>query len=109
MAQVGLFQKVYLEIPLHGVKLGHAVGNRGAGSEHHALAACDFVDVPAFQQHIAGLLCIAGGEARHVAHFGVEEQVFIRKFCFHRKMSVSLQLTTVLTVTTLRIMTLLRF
>ena len=33
----------------------------------------------------------------------------IRKFCFHRKMSVSLQLTTVLTVTTLRIMTLLRF
>lgn len=37
----------------------------------------DLVDVPAFQQHIAGLLCIAGGEARHVAHFGVEEQVFI--------------------------------
>ena len=77
VAQVGLFQEVYLKIPLHGVKLGHAVGNRGAGSEHHALAACDFVDVPAFQQHIAGLLCIAGGKARHVAHFGVEEQVFI--------------------------------
>ena len=77
VAQVCLFQEVYLEIPLHGVKLGHAVGDRGAGGEHHALAACDLVDIPAFQQHIAGLLCIAGGEARHIAHFGVEEQVFI--------------------------------
>ena len=39
----------------------------------------------------------------------LQVSAFIRKFCFRRKMSVSLQSTTALTATTLRIMILLRF
>ena len=52
-------EPVILEIPLHGVKLGHGVADRGAGGKDNAPAAGDLVHVAALGEHIAGLLGIA--------------------------------------------------
>ena len=64
-------QAVILKIPLHGVKLGHGVADRGAGGKDNPSVAGDLVHVAALGEHIAGLLGIAGGEARHIPHLGV--------------------------------------
>ena len=64
-------QAVILEIPLHGVKLGHGVADRGAGGKDNTPAAGDLVHVAALGEHIAGFLGIAGGEARYIPHLGV--------------------------------------
>ena len=52
MGHVQLLQAVILEIPLHGVKLGHRVGNRRAGGKDDAPAAGDLVHVAALGEHI---------------------------------------------------------
>ena len=70
-------QPVILEIPLHGVKLRHRVGNRRAGGKDDTPAAGDLIHVAAFGEHIAGFLRVSGGEARHIAHFCVQKQIFI--------------------------------
>ena len=66
-----LLQAVILEIPLHGVKLGHGVGNRRAGGKDDAPAAGDLVHVAALGEHIRGFLRVRCGEARHVAHLRI--------------------------------------
>ena len=66
-----LLQAVILEIPLHGVKLGHGVGHRRAGGKDDAPAAGDLVHVAALGEHIRRFLRIRGGEARHIAHLGI--------------------------------------
>ena len=76
MRHAQLLQPVILEIPLHGVKLGHAVGNRRAGGKNYTAPACDFIHVPALGKHIAGFLRVRSGKARHIPHFCIEEQVF---------------------------------
>ena len=70
-------QGIILQIPLHGIKLGHGVGNGRTRGKHHTTPAGDFVHVPAFQKHIRGLLRFAGGKARHIAHFRQKEHVFV--------------------------------
>ena len=52
---------VVLEIAHHGVDFRHAVGHRRTRGEHNALAACDFIHIPALHQHIAGFLGVSGG------------------------------------------------
>ncbi len=37
----------------------------------------DLVEIPAFQEHVAGLLRVGSGETSHVAHFRVEKQIFV--------------------------------
>ena len=80
-----LLQPVILEIPLHGVKLGHAVGNRRAGGKNYTAPACDFIHVPALGKHIAGFLRVRSGKARHIPHFCIEEQVFIIVRLVHKE------------------------
>ena len=67
---------VVLEVAHHGVKLRHAVADGCAGGEHDALVISDLVDIPAFQQHIRGFLCVSGRESGHISHLGIEEQIF---------------------------------
>lgn len=71
MGHVQFLQAVILEIPLHGVKLGHGIADRGAGGENNTTAAGDLIHVATLGEHITGLLGVAGGEASHVPHFGV--------------------------------------
>ena len=66
-----LNQEVVLEIALNGIHLGHGVGDGSPGGEDDAPPARDFVQVAALGEHVAGLLGVGGGQARHVAHFGV--------------------------------------
>ena len=74
MCHAQFLQAVILEIPLHGVKFGHGVADRGAGGKDNPPAAGDLVHVATLGEHITGLLGVAGGEARHIPHFRVEEQ-----------------------------------
>ena len=80
-----LLKPVILEIPLHGVKLRHAVGNRRAGGKDNAPAAGDLVHIAALGKHIAGFLRVRSGEARHIPHLGIEEQVFIVVRLVHKE------------------------
>ena len=85
MRHAQLLKPVILEIPLHGVKLGHAVGNRRAGGKDHTAPACDFIHIAALGKHIAGFLCVRSGEARHIPHLGIEEQVFVVVRLVHKE------------------------
>jgi len=71
VGHVQLLQAVILEIPLHGVKFGHAVRYGGAGGKDNPSVAGDFVHIATLRKHIAGLLGIAGGETCHIPHLGV--------------------------------------
>ena len=71
VGHVQLLQAVILEIPLHGVKFGHAVRYGGAGGENHTTVSGQFIHIATLCKHIAGLLGIAGGETCHIPHFGV--------------------------------------
>ena len=77
MGHAQLLQPVILEIPLHGVKLGHGVADRCAGGKDNAPAAGDLVHVAALGEHIRRFLRVRRGEARHVAHFCVEKEVLV--------------------------------
>ena len=72
-----LLQPVMLQIPLDGVKLGHAVGDGSAGGKHHAAITGQLIHVAALGIHIRGFLRVRRGEASHIPHFRVEEQVFV--------------------------------
>ncbi len=71
MREAPLFERVVLEVAHHRVQLGHTVGNRRSGGEHDAPVVGDFVDVPAFEIHVAGFLRVGGGQPGDVAHLGV--------------------------------------
>ena len=71
MGHVQFLQAVILEIPLHGVKLGHGVADRGSGGKDNATVSGNLVHIATLRKHIAGLLGIAGGETCHIPHFGV--------------------------------------
>ena len=71
MGQPFLLQRAVLEIPHHGVKLRHAVADRGAGRKDDAAPAGQLVHVAALHVHVAGFLRLGGRNARHVAHFGI--------------------------------------
>ncbi len=72
-----LLQPVILEIPLHGVKLRHGVGNRRAGGEDDAPAAGESRPCSGTWRTYRGLLGVRGGEASHIPHLRIEEQIFV--------------------------------
>ena len=74
---------IVLKVSHHGVELRHAVADGGSGSEDHALAVGDLVDIPAFEQHIRGFLRVGSGKSRHVPHFCIEEKVFVMMRLVH--------------------------
>ena len=78
MGQPFLLQRAVLEIPHHGVKLRHAVADRGAGRKNDAAPACQLVHILALHKHIRRFLRFRCGQARNIAHFCVEEQVLER-------------------------------
>ena len=69
MGHVQFLQAVILEIPLHGVKLGHGVADRCAGGKNHATVSGDLIHIAAFGKHIGGFLCVRCGKASHIPHF----------------------------------------
>ena len=71
VGHVQFLQAVILEIPLHGVKFGHGVADRGACCKDNATPAGQFIHITALGKHIAGFLGIAGGETCHIPHFCV--------------------------------------
>ena len=71
VGHVQLLQAVILEIPLHGVKFGHAVRYGGASGENHTTVSGQFIHIATLCKHIAGLLGIACGETCHIPHLGV--------------------------------------
>ena len=67
-----------MEIPHHGVKLRHAVADRGAGRKDDAAPACQLVHILALHKHIRRFLRFRSGQTCDIAHFCVEEQVLER-------------------------------
>lgn len=85
MRHVLLFQRVVLQIPLHGVHFRHGIADRGAGGEYYAASGGQLVHVPAFQEHIRGLLRLRGGKAGYIAHFCGEKQILVPVRFVHKK------------------------
>ena len=75
VGHVAALECAVLQVTLHGVQLGHAVGNWSAGGKDDAPAASQFIHVATLHEHVRGLLCFRSGQASHVAHLRVEEQV----------------------------------
>ena len=75
--QPQLLQADILQIPLESEQFHHGVGHRGAGGKHHAFAARNLVQIPAFQKQICGFLRFRLRDTCHIAHLGGKEQVFI--------------------------------
>ena len=75
VGHVAALEGAVLQVPLHGVQLRHAVGNRSAGSKDDAPAASQLVHVAALHEHIRGLLRLRCRQTSYVAHLRVEEQV----------------------------------
>ena len=73
--QAFLLQRSVLEIPHDRVQFRHGIADRRSGRKHHALAAGDFIHIPAFHKHIRGFLRLRSGQACHVPHLRVKEQV----------------------------------
>ena len=61
MGHAQLLQPVILEIPLHGVKLGHGIADRGAGGENHTTVSGDLVHIATLGKHIRGFLRVRCG------------------------------------------------
>ena len=91
MGQPFLLQRAVLEIPHHGVKLRHAVADRGAGRKNDAAPACQLVHILALHKHIRRFLRFRGGQACDIAHFCVEEQV-LERVCLVYEQSIYAQL-----------------
>ena len=85
------FQRAVLEVALHGVQLRHGIGNRRTCGEDHTASAGQLVHIPAFQEHVCGLLRFAGGKAGDVAHLRHEEPV-LESVGFIHKQPVHAQL-----------------
>ena len=66
-----------LEIAHHGIQLRHGVGHGSTRGKHDAAAAGQLVHIAALEIHVAGLLRVRGGEARHVAHLRVQKKVLV--------------------------------
>ena len=91
MGQPFLLQCAVLEIPHHGIKLRHAVADRGAGRENDAAPACQLVHILALHKHIRRFLRFRSGQACDIAHFCVEEQV-LERVCLVYEQSIYAQL-----------------
>ena len=91
MGQPFLLQRAVLEIPHHGVKLRHAVADRGAGRKNDAAPACQLVHILALHKHIRRFLRFRSGQTCNIAHFCVEEQV-LKRVCLVYKQPVYAQL-----------------
>ena len=74
MRHAAALQGSVLQVPLHGVQLGHRVADRCARSKDDAAAAGQLVHVAAFQVHVAGFLRFGSGNPRHVAHLRVQKK-----------------------------------
>ena len=86
MGHVQFLQAVILEVPLHGVKLSHTVRHRSTGGKDNAPASGNLIHVATLGEHITGLLwASAGGEARHIPHFGVKKQVLVVVCLVHKQ------------------------
>ena len=72
-----LLQRVVLEVSHHGVQFRHGVTDGSAGGKDHTPASGLFIQVPALEVHIGGLLCIRSRKASHIPHFRVEEKVLV--------------------------------
>ena len=71
MGHVQFLQAVILEIPLHGVKLGHGVADRGSGCKDNATVSGNLVHIAALGKHIGGFLRVRCGKTSHIPHFCV--------------------------------------
>ena len=61
VGHVQFLQAVILEIPLHGVKLGHGVADRGSGCKDNATVSGNLVHIAALGKHIGGFLRVRCG------------------------------------------------
>src|SRR5207247_8983986 len=68
-------QRRHLQIPLHGVHLGHAVGDWRARREHNSASTIDSLDVANFEEHIEGSLGRGLRQAGDASHFSDVEEV----------------------------------
>ena len=71
MGHAQFLQAVMLEIPLHGVKLGHGVADRGSGCKDNATVSGNLVHIAALGKHIGGFLRVRCGKTSHIPHFCV--------------------------------------
>ena len=75
--QPGERERLRLQVALHVVDLGHAVGHGRPRREHDPLVARPLVDPARLVEHVGRALAVAGLQAGHVSHLRLREQVLI--------------------------------
>ena len=90
MAVAVLHQRVELEVAHHRIQFYHRIADGRARGEGDAPPAGELVHVAALAKHIAGFLGVGLGDARHTAHFCVEEQI-LKAVCLVHKQPVNAQ------------------
>ena len=91
MGQVLFLECGILEIPHHGIKLGHGVAYRSSRCENDTTPTGDFIQIAALHKHIRRFLRFRGGKTGNIPHFCIQKKVFERMTLIH-KQTVNTQL-----------------
>ena len=75
MDQAHFLQGAVLQIPLDGVKLHHAVGDRCTGGKDYAAPAGQFVQVLTLHKEVGTFLSFGLGDASYIPHFRHQKEI----------------------------------
>ena len=79
------FQRVILQILLHGIKFYHRIADRCSRCKGYALSACDFIEIPTLHIKVGGLLRFGLRDTCHIPHFCICGEVFVKVCLIHKK------------------------
>ena len=84
-AEAHFLQKIVLQVPLCGIQLCHGVGKRCAGGMDVTHIVGNFINITALHEQIGCFLGVGLGNAGHVMHLRVEEQILELVALIHEK------------------------
>ena len=79
------FERVILQIFLHGVEFYHRIADRCSRCKGYALSACDLIEIPALHIKVGGLLRFGLRDTRHIPHFCIRGEIFVKVCLIHKK------------------------
>ena len=79
------FERVILQILLHGIKFHHRIADWCSRCKGYALSARDFVQIPTLHIEVGGLLRFGLRDTCHIPHFCICGEVFVKVCLIHKK------------------------